>query len=78
MVSELEHMSALQQAWLEHVMAVRREYAEKMRGLAVQCEFQTLSVVDAQEKAWLEGMSEGLRTAAAEIDPEPRASVPQR
>jgi len=59
---------ALQRHEANCIAAYRREKAERLRHIADTYAMEALNCTDTSERAWHEGMSEGLRTAAAELD----------
>jgi hypothetical protein len=59
--------TALQRFEANSVREYRRVTAERLQVLADEYGMSALDSADTTERAWLEGVSEGLRTAAAEI-----------
>jgi hypothetical protein len=67
-----DDLRALQQHEVRIVMAYRRELAMRLRLTAVDYEHRSAEKLneDPAFASWAEGVAEGLRTAAAELDPE--------
>ena len=70
MSEEFDALQRMQAILTAHDKTMRREHADRFRNSADDYELQTLSEPDAVKKAWLEGVAEGLRAAAAELAPE--------
>ena len=64
------NVAAVQAFCAEGIRNYRTLQAERLRMLAADYELQLLTCADTSERAWLEGISEGLKTAAAELDTE--------
>ena len=65
-----ENMASVQKFCADGLIAYRKLQAEGLRLLAAEYQLQLLTCPDASERTWLEGVSEGLLTAAGILDTE--------
>ena len=65
-----ENMAAVQKFCADGLIAYRKLKVERFQHLADTYAMEALNNTDTSERSWLEGVSEGLRTAAAELDTE--------
>ena len=67
-----DSVEQLQSVLGKHVLAYRRDLAMRFRLIAAEYEQRAADKMhDHVYSAWAEGVAEGLRVAAAKVDPEP-------